>query len=149
MALIRGRERKGAGQIFTASMADIVFLLLVFFILTYKVEVDRTKMDLPDTWMRIKVPEKAAVISIAPPDDLTAPLTVRVSTGEEMSLPVSTDEEVVTFASTEVARDPNKEFIIKADDQVPYERVDAVLDALKQSKVKYIYLLSEQKTVEE
>ena len=149
MALIRGRERKGAGQIFTASMADIVFLLLVFFILTYKVEVDRTKMDLPDTWVRIKVPEKAAVISIAPPDDLTAPLTVRVSTGEEMSLPVSTNEEVVTFASTEVARDPNKEFIIKADEQVPYEHIDAVLDALKQSKVKFIYLLSDQKTVEE
>jgi biopolymer transport protein ExbD len=107
-------------------MADIVFLLLVFFILTYKVEVDRTKMDLPDTWIRSKVPEKAAVISIAPPDDITAPLTVRVSTGEEMSLPVSTTEEVVTFASTEVARDPNKEFIIKADEQVPYEHVDAV-----------------------
>ena len=147
MALIRGRDKRGAAQIFTASMADIVFLLLVFFILTYKVEVDRTKMDLPDTWIRSKVPEKAAVISIAPPDDITAPLTVRVSTGEEMSLPVSTTEEVVTFASTEVARDPNKEFIIKADEQVPYEHVDAVLDALKQSKVKNIYLLSEQKTV--
>ena len=147
MALIRGRDRKGAAQIFTASMADIVFLLLVFFILTYKVEVDRTKMDLPDTWVRSKVPDKAAVISIAPPDDITAPLVVRVSTGEEMSLPVSTNEEVVTFASTEVARNPNKEFIIKADEQVPYEHVDAVLDALKQSKVKNIYLLSEQKTV--
>jgi biopolymer transport protein ExbD len=130
-------------------MADIVFLLIVFFVLTYKVEVDRTKMDLPDTWIRIKVPEKAAVISIAPPDDMTAPLTVRVSTGEEMSLPVSTNEEVVTFASTEVARNPNKEFIVKADEQVPYEYVDAVLDALKQSKVKFIYLLSDQKTVEE
>ena len=69
MALIRGRERKDAAAIFTASMADIVFLLIVFFVLTYKVEVDRTKMDLPDTWIRIKVPEKAAVISIAPPDD--------------------------------------------------------------------------------
>jgi biopolymer transport protein ExbD len=148
MALIRGRNRKGAAQIFTASMADIVFLLLVFFILTYKVEVDRTKMNLPDTWVRSKVPEKAAVISIAPPDDITAPLTVRVSTGEEMSLPVSTNEEVVTFASTEVARDPNKEFIVKADEDVPYEHVDAVLDALKQSKVKNIYLLSEQKTVD-
>jgi biopolymer transport protein ExbD len=149
MAIIRGRERKGAAQIFTASMADIVFLLIVFFVLTYKVEVDRTKMDLPDTWIRIKVPEKAAVISIAPPDDMTAPLTVRVSTGEEMSLPVSTNEEVVTFASTEVARNPNKEFIVKADEQVPYEHVDAVLDALKQSKVKFIYLLSDQKTVDE
>ncbi len=141
MALIRGRDRKAAAQIFTASMADIVFLLLVFFILTYKVEVDRTKMDLPDTWIRNKVPEKAAVISISPLWDKSSPLTIRVSTGEEMSLPVSTDEEIVTFASTEVARDPNKEFIIKADEGVPYERVDAVLDALKQSKVKAIFLL--------
>ncbi len=149
MALIRGRDRKAAAQIFTASMADIVFLLLVFFILTYKVEVDRTKMDLPDTWIRNKVPEKAAVISISPLWDKSSPLTIRVSTGEEMSLPVSTDEEIVTFASTEVARDPNKEFIIKADEAVPYERVDAVLDALKQSKVKYIFLLSDQQTVRE
>jgi biopolymer transport protein ExbD len=64
-----------------------------------------------------------------------------------MSLPVSTDEEVVTFASTEVARDPNKAFVIKVDREVPYERFDVILDSLKQSKVKYIYLLSEQKTV--
>ena len=148
MSLIRGRDRKGAAQIFTASMADIVFLLIVFFVLTYKVEVDRTRMDLPDTWMRIKVPEKAAVISISPAH-ANPPLTIRVSTGEEMSLPVSTDEEIVTFASTEVARNPNKEFIVKADDAVPYERIDAVLDALKQSKVKFIYLLSDQKTVAE
>ena len=76
-------------------------------------------------------------------------MTIRVSTGAEMSLPVSTDEEIVTFASTEVARNPNKEFIVKADDAVPYERIDAVLDALKQSKVKFIYLLSDQKTVAE
>jgi len=54
----------------------------------------------------------------------------------------------VTFASTEVAQNPDKEFIVKADESVPYERVDAVLDALKQSKVKFIYLLSEQKVVD-
>ncbi len=146
MSLIRGRKRESAAQIFTASMADIVFLLIVFFVLTYKVEVDRTKMTLPDTWIRVKIPEKAAVVSIAPPEQGSI---IRVSTGEEMSLPVSTDEEIVTFASTEVARNPNKEFIVKADQNVPYERVDAVLDALKQSKVKYIFLLSEQKTVGE
>ena len=34
MAVIRGREKKGGGEIFTASMADIVFLLIVFFMLT-------------------------------------------------------------------------------------------------------------------
>jgi biopolymer transport protein ExbD len=148
MALIRGRDRETSAKIFTASMADIVFLLIVFFVITYKVEVDRTRMELPDSMVRIKIPEedKPAVISIAPRSE---GYLIRVSTGEEMSLPVSTDEEVVTFASTEVARDPNKAFIIKADEEVPYERFDAILDALKQSKVKYIYLLSDQKTVEE
>jgi biopolymer transport protein ExbD len=148
LTIARGRERKSAGQIFTASMADIVFLLIVFYVLTYKVEVDRTRMNLPDTWIRVNIPEeeKPAVISIAPRSD---GYLIRVSTGEEMSLPVSTDEEVVTFASTEVARNPKKAFIIKADAEVPYERFDAVLDALKQSKAKYIYLLSEQKTLDE
>ncbi|MCD4750019.1 MAG: biopolymer transporter ExbD [Thermoanaerobaculales bacterium] len=144
MAVIRGREKKGGGEIFTASMADIVFLLIVFFVLTYNTEVDRTQVDLPETWVRTEVPKKAAVISISPPDQGEV---IRVSTGEEMSLPVSTIEEVVTFASTVVAQDPEKEFIIKADYGVHYEKIDSVLDALKQSKVKIIYLLSQQKTV--
>jgi len=86
------------------------------------------------------------VISIAPPDMGS---TIRVSTGEEMALPVATIEEVITFASTEVAKNPNREFILKADKNSPYGRVDEVLDALKQSKVKYIFLLSEQLTAEE
>ena len=148
MSLSRGRDRQSAGKIFTASMADIVFLLIVFYVLTWKVEVDRTRMNLPDTWIRVNLPEdeKPAVISIAPRSE---GYLSRVSTGEEMSLPVSTDEEVVTFASTEVAKNPQKAFVIKADQEVPYERFDAVLDALKQSKAKYIYLLSEQRTQEQ
>jgi len=146
MALIRGRQRKTGAQIFTASMADIVFLLIVFFVLTYNVEKDRTQVQLPKTMVRTQVPKEAAIISIAPPDQGEL---IRVSTGEEMSLPVGSDEEIVTFASNVVAENPAKEFIIKADKDVRYERVDAVLDALKQAKAKAIYLLSEQKTVDE
>jgi biopolymer transport protein ExbD len=146
MALIRGKERKTGAQIFTASMADIVFLLIVFFVLTYKVEVDKTRMNLPETWIRKKVPEKAAVISIAPREQGS---TIRVSTGEEMALPVASIEEVISFASTEVAKNPNREFILKADKDVEYARVDEVLDALKQSRVKFIFLLSEQLTADE
>lgn len=148
MAFMRGRARRVEAQIFTASMADIVFLLIIFFILTYKVEVDKTKMELPKTVLREKIPEKAAVISVSP-TWAEPPLVVRVSTGEEMALPVTTDEEIVTFASNVVAQDPTKAFIVKADREVPYERVDTVLDALKQAKVKVIYLLSEQKTVDD
>ena len=148
MILARGRSLKTEARVFTGSMADIIFLLIIFFVITYKVEVDKTHMDLPKTTVRVTIPEseKPAWISIAPRREA---YLIRVSTGEEMSLPIGTDEELVTFASTEVARDPEKFFVIKADQEVPYERFDAVLDALKQSKVKNIYLLSEQKTVEQ
>ncbi len=148
MILARGRSLKTEARVFTGSMADIIFLLIIFFVITYKVELDKTQLDLPKTTVRVTIPEseKPAWISIA---SRREGFLIRVSTGEEMSLPIGTDEELVTFASTEVARNPEKDFIIKADKQVPYERFDAVLDALKQSKVKNIYLLSEQKTVEQ
>ena len=143
MAIIQGRARKTEAGIFTASMADIVFLLIVFFVLTYNVEVDRTQVKLPKTWVRTDIPKEAAFISI----DKNG--VIRVSTGKEMSLPVGSDEEVVTFASNVVAADPNKEFVLKADKDTKYENVDKVLDALKQAKAKVIFLLSEQKTVED
>jgi len=148
MILFRGRSLKTEARVFTGSMADIIFLLIIFFVITYKVELDKTQLDLPDTTVRVTIPEseKPAWISIA---SRREGYLIRVSTGEEMSLPIGTDEELVTFASTEVARNPEKDFIIKADKEVPYERFDAVLDALKQSKVKNIYLLSDQKTVDE
>jgi len=149
MAIIRGREKKGGGEIFTASMADIVFLLIVFFVLTYHTEVDRTKVQLPKTALRHEIDKKAAMVSIASPTDPNGPEKIRVSTGEDMALPVRSQEEIITFAQTVVARDPNKQFVIKADSAVHYEKIDEVLDALKQSKVKVIYLLSEQKTVDE
>lgn len=138
---LRSRSRKLEGSIFTASMADIVFLLIVFFVLTYNVEVDRTQVQLPKTWVRSDIPKEAAYISIDKQG------VIRVSTGKEMALPVGSDEEVVTFASNVVAEDPTKEFVIKADKGVKYEYVDKVLDALKQAKAKVIYLLSQQETV--
>jgi biopolymer transport protein ExbD len=143
MALIRGRQRKTGAQIFTASMADIVFLLIVFFVLTYNVEHDRAKVVLPKTMIRIEVPKDAAIISI------DTQQLIRVSTGKEMSILVGSDEEIVTFASNVIAEDPNKQFIIKADAGVQYKRVDTVLDALKQAKAKEIFLLSDQKTVDD
>ncbi len=143
MAIIRGRARKTEAGIFTASMADIVFLLIVFFVLTYNPEVDRTQVQLPKTWVRTEIPKEAAFISI----DKAG--VIRVSTGKEMSLPVGSEEEVVTFASNVVAENPYKEFVVKADKDTKYDHVDKVLDALKQAKAKVIFLLSEQKTVED
>jgi biopolymer transport protein ExbD len=122
-------------------MADIAFLLIIFFMVTINFEVDKTQVFLPKTTVRLEIPKKAAYISI------TESGQIRVSGGEEISVPVH-PEDVLSFAADVVARDPQKEFVLKADQSVPYRYVDGVIDSLKQAKARVIYLLSEQETVD-
>jgi biopolymer transport protein ExbD len=126
----------------TASMADIAFLLIIFFMVTINFEVDKTQVLLPKTALRLEIPKKSAYISI------TEAGQIRVSSGEEISVPVPGPEDVLSFATGVVAADPTKAFVLKADSEVPYSYVDKVIDALKQAKAEVIYLLSEQETVD-
>ena len=122
-------------------MADIAFLLIIFFMVTINFEVDKTQVFLPKTNIRLEIPKKAAYISI------TEAGHIRVSGGDEISVPVH-PEDVLSFAADVVARDPAKPFVLKADTNVPYRYVDRVIDSLKQAKAQVIYLLSEQETVD-
>ena len=125
----------------TASMADIAFLLIIFFMVTINFEVDKTQVFLPKTEIRLEIPKKSAYISV------TESGQIRVSGGEEISVPVH-PEDVLSFAADVVARDPQRAFVLKADTNVPYRYVDGVMDSLKQAKASVIYLLSEQETVD-
>ena len=120
----------------TASMADIAFLLIIFFMLTMTFEVDKTRVTLPETLVRLEIPKKAAFISV---NEAGA---IKVSSGEELSVSVSNAEDVLSFAAGVVASNPGKEFVIKADTDVPYRTIDGVIDALKRAQVEVIYLLS-------
>ena len=139
---IRRSERPLQAVIPTASMADIAFLLIIFFMVTITFEVDKTQVLLPKTAIRFEIPKKAAYISV------TDAGLIKVSSGEELSAPVPGVEDVLSFAAGVVASDPHKPFVIKADSNVPYDVVDKVIDALKQAKVEVIYLLSEQETIQ-
>ena len=131
----RGTQNEG---IPTASMADIAFLLIIFFMVTINFEVDKTTVGLPLTELRFEIPKKAAYISIIESGQ------IRVSSGEEISVPVPGPENVLSFAVDVVANNPGKAFVLKADKNVPYRYVDSVIDALKQARAEVIYLLSEQ-----
>jgi biopolymer transport protein ExbD len=126
----------------TASMADIAFLLIIFFMVTITFEVDKTQVTLPETELRYEVPKKSAYISV------TEDGTIRVSSGEEISVVVPGPEDVLSFAASVVATDPQKVFVIKADEGVRYQIIDRVIDALKQAKVDTLYLLSRAETVD-
>jgi biopolymer transport protein ExbD len=127
----------------TASMADIVFLLIIFFIVTYNIEVDKARVILPRTAIREEVPREAAYVSV----DNNG--VIRVSAGKETSVPVPSVEEVQSFAADVVIKDPQHSFVIKADRDTRYQVIDKIIDALKQAKVHVIYLLSDQKTLQD
>jgi len=141
MIRVRRVGRKADPYIPTATMADIVFLLIIFFIVTYNIEVDKAKVQLPRTAVRTDVPREAAYVSV----DTEG--IIRVSGGKETSVPVSSVEEVQTFAQNVVAQNPEKAFVVKADKNTRYQVIDKILDALKQARVKTIFLLSEQRTI--
>ena len=122
----------------TATMADIAFLLIIFFMLTIVFEVDKAQVHLPETTIREEIPRKSAYISV------TRPGTIRVSDGEQLSVPVSHVDDVLSFAASVIASDPTKAFVVKADDSVEYRLVDRVLDQLKQARVERIFFLSDE-----
>jgi len=124
-------------------MADIVFLLIIFFILTYNIEVDKARVDLPNTLVREEVPREAAFISVDQDG------VIRVSAGKDISVPVPSVDEVQSFAADVVTRNPQQSFVIKADDRTRYQVIDRIIDALKQARVQTIYLLSDQKVIDE
>jgi biopolymer transport protein ExbD len=135
-------EQQARAVIPTASMADIAFLLIIFFMLTFTIEVDRTQVTLPETMIRNEVPKQSAVISVDEKGQ------VRVSSGEEMSVPVPDVADVLSFAAGIVQTEPDKTFVIKADKETQYRIVDGIIDALKQAKVRDVYLLSQQETID-
>lgn len=134
---LRASQVQGA-VIPTASMADIALLLIIFFLVTFQIEVDKTQVELPTTAIRLEVPEDSAYVSV------TETGFIRVSSGEEISVQVPSAEEVFSMASGVMSRDPNKAFVLKADRGVPYSAVDEVIDALKRAGVRNVYLLSQQ-----
>ncbi|MEM7048732.1 MAG: biopolymer transporter ExbD [Acidobacteriota bacterium] len=126
----------------TASMADIAFLLIIFFMVTITFEVDKTQVTLPASALRYEIPKKAAYISVSEEG------TIRVSSGEEISTVIPGPEDVLSFAASTVASNPQKVFVVKADKDTRYQIIDRVIDSLKQAKVETMYLLSQAETID-
>jgi len=140
---MRLKARHQAGAVIpTASMADIAFLLIVFFMETITFEKDKTQVSLPQTDLRKEIPKETAYISI------TKHGQVRATDGEAMSSPLELTD-CVTFAANVVSMYPGRPVVLKADEEVAYDTVDKVLDCLKQARVELIYLLSAAKEVQE
>ena len=122
-------------------MADIAFLLIIFFMLTTSFSPERTTVELPQSEIRTEVPRDSAIIAI------TADGEIRFTDGERPSFLLGSVQEVGLLSQEIIGFIPDKEFLIKADRQVRYELVDAVLEQLRLNGVQRIGLLTEKEAL--
>ncbi len=134
------KPKRAESYVPTASMADIAFLLIVFFMVTTNITVDRTRVGLPTSLERVEVPKDAAIIAIEESG------VVHFSNGEEQSR-VMNVADVLPSAAFVVEKNPMQFFLIKADGATRYEFVDHVMEQLRQANVRNVAMLTMQEEV--
>ena len=125
-----------AAVIPTASMADIAFLLIIFFMVTTAYSLDRTPMELPETAQQEQTAKGAAIISI------TEDGTFRFSGGEEDARLVDGIGGLAEAIRSVTAANSLHPFLIKADRRVKYRVIDQVLEQLRSAGAEDVTLLS-------
>jgi biopolymer transport protein ExbD len=117
-------------------MADIAFLLIIFFMVTTAYSLDRTQMELPQTAEQEQTKKGSAIISI------TEDETFRFSEGEEDTRLVDGIGGLATAIRGVTAANRLHPFVIKADRRVKYRVIDLVLEQLRAAGAENVTLLS-------
>jgi biopolymer transport protein ExbD len=131
------RSRQGLAPVIpTASMADIAFLLIIFFMVTTAYSLDRTQMELPETKEQEQAQKGAAIISI------TEDEVFRFSSGEEDTQLVDGIGGLAEQIRGVTAANRLHPFLIKADRRVKYRVIDQVLEQLRSAGAENVTLLS-------
>ncbi len=139
------RARRVEAVLPTVSTAGLALLSILFFLLTTAREVDRTRVDLPESRTRSEANRSAAVVVLVRDED-TGELSYRFSDGRGMTHVVGGPEDVYLEASRLIYQDATRQFILKADGQVPYRKVDELLDRMRRGGVQSLLLQTRQRT---
>jgi biopolymer transport protein ExbD len=140
------KERALEAVIPTASMADIAFLLIIFFMVTTQFQLDRTAVALPKSEFRNEVPKGSAYVVLHREGGMTDML-YKFSNGEDMSTSVDFGTLEIQV-NTVTSIDPTTPFVIKAPGDAEYRYVDEVIELVQRAGAEEVILLTEQTTVE-
>ncbi len=133
------RVHRASAIVPTASMADIAFLLIIFFMLTTSFSPVKMSVDMAETVSWEEVEKNAAIIAIDPRGN------IEISDGLAPGTVINTMEELDIFAKEIVQSDPTKQFIIKADRNIRYEAFNSVYERLRNNNCRRIALLTIRK----
>ena len=133
------RIRRVEAVVPTASMADIAFLLIIYFMLTTSFSPVKMSVDLAEAANRAEVEKQAAVIAIGLEGQ------IEVSDGLAPGNRLNSLDELDGFVKEVLTVEPTKQFIIKADRNVRYDTFNAVYERLRTNGTRRIALLTETK----
>ena len=136
MAVINQKKSKVSDEIPTASMADIAFLLLIFFLVTTVFPKDKgLEVVLPEEGEEVAVSQNNILHLIVRTDGI-----IEVQRGESTSRQQMRADDVETLWRSEVLDNPNLIAAVKTHPDAPHEFMINVLDALQLAGAERISL---------
>jgi biopolymer transport protein ExbD len=136
MAVINQKKSKVSDEIPTSSMADIAFLLLIFFLVTTVFPKDKgLEVVLPEEGETVAVSQNNILHLFVRPDGI-----VEVKRGESTSIQTVRPDDIETIWRTEVTQNPNLIAAVKTYPDAPHRHMIDVLDALQLAGAERISL---------
>lgn len=127
MAVLGNKKSKVSDEIPSSSMADIAFLLLIFFLVTTTFPKDKgLQIVLPEQAEEIEVSQKNVLHVIVNPNG-----TVTIKRGESQQEQVVRPDDVENIWRLDVAQNPILIAAVKTHPDAPYRYMVDVLDALQ------------------
>jgi len=136
MAVLNKKKTKVSDEIPTSSMADIAFLLLIFFLVTTTFPKDKgLAVVLPEPGETAEVSQKNILHLIVQPTGI-----VDVKRGENQQIQQMRPSEIEGLWRQEVTANPNLIAAVKTHPDAAYEHMMNVLDALHTANAERISL---------
>jgi biopolymer transport protein ExbD len=136
MAVLNNKKSKVSDEVPTSSMADIAFLLLIFFLVTTTFPKDKgLAVVLPEPGETAEVSQKNILHLIVQPTGI-----VDVKRGENQQIQQMRPSEIEGLWRSEVTANPNLIAAVKTHPDAAYEHMMNVLDALHSANAERISL---------
>jgi biopolymer transport protein ExbD len=136
MAVLNNKKQKVSEEIPTSSMADIAFLLLIFFLVTTTFPKDKgLAIVLPEQGEEAQVSQRNILHLIVQPTGI-----VDVRRGEAEQIQQMRADQIEALWRQEISSNPNLIAAVKTHPDASYEYMVDVLDALHSASAERISL---------
>jgi len=130
--LVKKKRNKSSGEIPTASLPDIVFMLLLFFLVTTTIDMDKG--------LGMVLPEKGNTTEVNPKNitNILVNASGKIAISHEGDIQIIDVRELRHFAKRSLAGNDKMIFSVKTDARSKYKDYIEVIDQLKQANATRI-----------